>query len=297
MKVLKERALIINAVRNFFKGNDFLEVETPIRLPSIIPEAQIDSLSSEDFFLQASPELCMKRLVAKGYDKIFQICKCFRKNERGEKHLPELTMLEWYAKDETYIDLMTTCQDLIRYIAREMENSLTLIYQGQSIDLNKDFIKLSVKDSFLQFSDTTMEEACINGKFDEIMSFKIEPELGIDQPAFLYDYPVALGSLAKSKQSNPDLAERFELYIAGIELANGFSELIDPVEQKKRFESELALCKNQGKKEIPMPEKFLKDLSKMPKTAGIALGLDRLVMLFCNLTSIDQAVAFTPEQL
>ena len=297
MKVLKERALIINAVRNFFINDDFLEVETPIRLPSIIPEAHIDSVDSEEWFLQASPELCMKRLVAQGYDKIFQICKCFRKNERGEKHLPELTMLEWYAKDETYIDLMTTCQNLIRHIAKEADNSLTLNYQGKSIDLNKDFIKLSVKDSFLQFSDTTMEKACTNGNFDEIMSFQIESALGTDQPVFLYDYPVALGSLAKSKQSNPDLAERFELYIAGIELANGFSELTDPAEQRKRFKSELALRKNHGKKETPMPEKFLKDLSKMPKTAGIALGLDRLVMLFCNITSIDQAVAFTPEQL
>ena len=116
MKVLRKRAKIINSIRAFFTNNDFLEVETPLRLPAIIPEAHIDSIGSEKWFLQASPELCMKRLVAQGYDKIFQICKCFRKNERGEKHLPELTMLEWYAKNETYIDLMNTCQNLIRYI-------------------------------------------------------------------------------------------------------------------------------------------------------------------------------------
>ncbi len=197
MKALKKRALIINAVRNFFSDNNFLEVETPIRLPAIIPEAHIDSVDSEGWFLQTSPELCMKRLVAQGYDKIFQICKCFRKNERGEKHLPELTMLEWYAKDQIYLDLMHTCQELIRYIAEKIKTDLTLNYQNKSINLNKEFIKLSVKESFLQFSDTTMEKACINGKFDEIMSFEIEPNLGIDQPVLLYDYPVSLGSLAK----------------------------------------------------------------------------------------------------
>ncbi len=297
MKVLKDRAKIINAVRNFFTDNNFLEVETPLRLPAVIPEAHIDSLTSEKWFLQASPELCMKRLVAQGYDKIFQICKCFRKNERGEKHLPELTMLEWYAKDETYNDLMNTCQDLIRYVAEKIKTNSVINYQGKVIDLKNDFIKLSVKDSFLAFSDTTMEKACAKGNFDEIMGFEIEPNLGIDQPVFLYDYPASLGSLAKLKQGNPDLAERFELYIAGIELANGFSELIDPKEQRERFESEFTLRKGMGKKSIPMPEKFLADLSQMPETAGIALGLDRLIMLFCNLTSIDKAVAFTPEEL
>ena len=297
MKVLRKRAEIINSVRTFFINNNFLEVETPLRLPAIIPEAHIDSIGSEKWFLQASPELCMKRLVAHGYDKIFQICKCFRKNERGEKHLPELTMLEWYAKNETYIDLMNTCQNLIRYIAQHTKTDGVISYQNRPIDLKKDFLKLSVKDSFLQFSKTTMEQACAKGNFDEIMSFEIEPNLGIDQPVFLYDYPASLGSLAKLKQGCPDLAERFELYIAGIELANGFSELIDPKEQRKRFESELALRRTHGKKETPIPEKFLRDLSDMPETAGIALGIDRLVMLFCNLTTIDKAVAFTPEQL
>ncbi len=297
MKALQKRALIIHAVRTFFHDNNFLEVETPLRLPSIIPEAHIDSFGTEGWFLQTSPELCMKRLVSQGYERIFQICKCFRKNERSDKHLPELTMLEWYAKDETYLDLMNTCQNLVRYIAKKTGDSGTINFQDKSIDLKKNFLKLSVKDAFLKFTDTTMEKACSTGKFDEIVSFEIEPNLGLDQPVFLYDYPVSLGALAKSKQDNPDLAERFELYIAGIELANGFSELIDPEEQKARFESELSSRKAQGKKNIPIPEKFLSDLLNMPETAGIALGIDRLIMLFCNLTSIDNSVAFTPEQL
>lgn len=297
MKVLEQRAQIINAIRVFFLNNDFLEVETPLRLPAIIPEAHIDSMDSEGWFLQASPELCMKRLVSRGYDKIFQICKCFRKNERSEKHLPELTMLEWYAKDETYLDLMDTAQNLIRHIAKKTGSGNTLKYQNKTIDLKKKFLKLSVKDAFLQFTDTTMEKALVNKQFDEIMGFEIEPNLGTNQPLFLYDYPVSLGALAKSKHDNPDLAERFELYIAGIELANGFSELINPREQKKRFESELILRRSMGKQDIPMPKKFLEDLGKMPETAGIALGIDRLIMLFCNLDLIDKAVSFTPEQI
>jgi elongation factor P--(R)-beta-lysine ligase len=297
LEALKKRALIINAVRRFFSDNNFLEVETPLRIPAIIPEAHIDSINSDEWFLQASPELCMKRLISKGYDKIFQICKCFRKNERGEKHLPELTMLEWYAMNETYIDLMRTCQNLTRYIAEQTGQNKNIQYQGNSVNLTKKFTRLSVKDSFLQFSDTTMEKACKKGNFDEVMSFEIEPNLGTDQPVFLYDYPASLSSLAKLKKNNPNLAERFEFYIAGIELANGFSELIDAKEQRKRFEKELLLRKSMGKKDLPMPEKFLNDLSNMPETAGIALGIDRLVMLFCDLPSIDQAVSFTPEQL
>ena len=297
MNTLQKRSKIINSIRTFFLNANFLEVETPLRLPTIIPEAHIDSIESEEWFLQASPELCMKRLVAKGYDKIFQICKCFRKNERGAKHLPELTMLEWYTKSETYLDLMERCQNLIRYIADKTETGRTLIFQDKSINLEKEFIRLSVKDAFIKYSDTTMEKACARQKFDEVLSFQIEPNLGINKPVFLYDYPISLSSLAKSKPDNPDLAERFELYIAGIELANGFSELVDPGEQRKRFEYEQNFRIKHKKKDIPIPEKFLSDLSKMPETAGIALGVDRLVMLFCNLTSIDRAVAFTPEQL
>ncbi|MCP3901983.1 MAG: EF-P lysine aminoacylase GenX [Desulfobacteraceae bacterium] len=297
LEALRKRAIIINAIRAFFQDNDFLEVDTPLRLPSIIPEAHIDSFDTEGWFLQASPELCMKRLISQGYNKIFQICKCFRKNERSDKHLPELTMLEWYAKNQTYLDLMDTCQKLIEYIANKTETNGIINYQNLQIDLNTKFLRLSVKDAFLKYTHTTMEKACSTGKFDEIMSFEIEPNLGLDKPVFLYDYPASLGALAKLKPENPDLAERFELYIAGIELANGFSELIDPEEQKIRFEAELNSRKAQGKKNIPMPEKFLNDLSSMPETAGIAFGIDRLIMLFCNLTSIDQSVAFTPEQL
>jgi len=135
------------------------------------------------------------------------------------------------------------------------------------------------------------------GLFDEIMAFDIEPNLGIEQPAFLFDYPAPLASLARLKQDNPQRAERFELYLAGMELANGFTELTDPMEQRTRFEKEMAIRKKAGKAPMPMPEPFLADLSKIGEAAGIALGLDRLVMLFTDSRSIDQVVAFTPESL
>ncbi|MBF0205202.1 MAG: EF-P lysine aminoacylase GenX, partial [Desulfamplus sp.] len=132
------------------------------------------------------------------------------------------------------------------------------------------------------------------GCFDEIMAFEIEPCLGLEVPTFIYDYPASRAALAKLKSGNTSLAERFELYIAGIELANGFSELIDSVEQRERLET---VIKNKREKLMPMPEKFLHDLTKMPPTAGIALGLDRLVMIFTNASTIDRVVAFTPEEL
>ncbi len=135
------------------------------------------------------------------------------------------------------------------------------------------------------------------GLFDEIMAFEIEPKLGRKIPSFIFDYPAPMGALARLKSENSNLAERFELYMAGMELANGFTELTDPVEQRLRFENEMTIRKKAGKLPMPMPEPFLADLNKIGTAAGIALGLDRLVMLFTDSLSIDQVVAFTPESL
>ncbi len=297
LKNLTIRSKVIQAVRDYFTGNHYLEVETPIRCPSIIPEAQIDPLTSEGYYLQASPELCMKRLMSKGFDKIFQICKCFRKDERGTHHLPELTMLEWYTKNCTYLDLMDQCRDLITFIARQLSLENTIAYQNKTIQLDSDWQKLTVKEAFNCFSDQSLTESLADDRFDEILSFQIEPNLGKTTPAFLYDYPAQLASLAKLLPDNPNYAQRFELYIAGIELANGFTELTDSVEQQLRFKKENMVRTKQGKQPFPMPDIFLHDLKAMPDAAGIALGIDRLVMIFCNATSIDEVVTFSPEQL
>jgi elongation factor P--(R)-beta-lysine ligase len=292
---LKIRAAVIRAIREFFTEKQYLEIDTPIRCPSIIPEAHIEPVKSEDRFLQASPELCMKRLLSQGAEKIFQICKCFRKDERGQFHIPELTMLEWYARDHTYLDLMKQCEELISFIAGRLNIDNTLIHQGKTINLNSPWQKITVEEAFRRYSDITVTEALQSNQFEEIMSFKIEPHL--IQPSFLYDYPYSLASLARLVPANPKLAQRMEFYIAGIELANGFTELTDAQEQRQRFHRENLIREKQKRIPLPMPEKFLEDLKNMPEAAGIALGVDRLVMLFCNAVSIDEVVTFTPEDL
>lgn len=291
------RSLVIQAIRDFFTHSHYLEVETPILGPCVIPESQIDPVSVEGQYLQASPELCMKRLLSKGFDKIFQICKCFRKNERGTHHLPELTMLEWYAKDDTYLDLMDQCQGLITFIAKRLNLKNQIKYQNKIINLKQPWQKLTVGKAFDLYAEKSLSKALSDDSFDEIISFKIEPHLGNTSPCFLYDYPAILASLAKLLPGNPHYAQRFEFYMAGIELANGFTELTDPVEQKIRFEMENKIRDSQKKTAIPLPDKFLADLERMPNAAGIALGVDRLVMIFCNARSIDDVVTFTPESL
>jgi lysyl-tRNA synthetase class 2 len=295
---LKKRAKLIQSIRRFFTERDYVEVDTPIRLPVLIPEAHNEPVESGDCFLQTSPELCMKRLLAEtGCQRIFQLCKCFRKNERGDRHLPEFIMLEWYRTRCDYLSLMDECEELVKCLAQANDQGQHLTFQGRDIDLTKDWIRLSVADAFRKYSSVSLDRALQEDQFDEILCQHIEPELGVDVPVFLYDYPVALGALARKKQSNPLLAERFELYIGGIELANGFTELTDQAEQRQRFEKEVRLIKNQGRSSAGLPEKFLVSIPQMPETAGIALGLDRLAMILWDKSTIDEVVSFVPEDL
>ena len=291
------RARVIQAVRRFFIDRDYLEIETPIRIPAPAPEAHIDAVPTADYFLHTSPELCMKRLLAAGLKRIFQICRCFRQHERGRKHLPELTMLEWYRVGSNYLELMAESEELVSYIAGCLGRGEILSYQERSIELARPWLRLSVADAFDRYGSTTMSQALAAESFDEIMALDIEPNLGDPGPVFLYDYPAPHAALAKRKPRDPQLAERFELYIAGIELCNGFSELNDAAEQRERFEKELQTRRALGKPDYPMPESFLAALADMPAAAGNALGIDRLVMLFANTNNIDDVVAFTPEEL
>jgi lysyl-tRNA synthetase class 2 len=291
------RAKIIQAVGTFFIDNDYLEIETPCRIPAPAPEAHIDAEVSGDWFLRTSPELCMKRLIAAGHPRIFQICRCFRQKERGSMHLPEMTMLEWYTAGHNYFDMMEQCEELIRFVARRAGFEDFLVYQGNSIDLNVPWSRMSVTDAFEKFSSVSMETAILQDRFDQAMAFDIEPNLGHKKPLFLYDYPASAASLARLKPKNRSMAERFELYISGLELCNAFSELTDPVEQRTRFENEEKIRRESGLQAYPLPEKFLESLQFMPEASGIALGVDRLVMLFVNTTKIDDVVAFTPEEL
>jgi elongation factor P--(R)-beta-lysine ligase len=290
---LVQRGAIFNRVRGFFQEKGYLEVETPFRIPAPAPEAQIDAIASAGWFLQTSPELCMKRMLAAGYQRIFQICRCWREGERGTRHLSEFTMLEWYRAGVDYLGLMEETEALVRAAA----GATSIVYRGHSVELAPPWERITVAEAFRLHAGTTPEQALAAGSFDEIMVEMIEPRLGLSRPTFIYDYPACCGALARLKKGDPTVAERFELYIGGLEIANAFSELTDPGEQRRRFEAEAAERSSQGKAPYPVPEKFLTALSGLPDSAGIALGLDRLVMVLLDADTIDQVVAFTPEEL
>ncbi len=200
---LERRAGVIAAIRGFFGQQGYLEVETPIRIPAPAPETHIDAQEAGDWYLQTSPELCMKRLLAADFSKIFQICKCFRKGERGNRHLPEMTLLEWYTAGEDYRHMMQQCEKLVTYVLQRVDLPIDLPYQGRTIDLRPPWQRLSVEEAFRKFCGCTVEVALQEDRFDEIMGLAIEPRLGWDKPTLLYDYPAACGALARLKPGQP----------------------------------------------------------------------------------------------
>lgn len=294
---LHKRAIILQAIRQFFIDRGYLEVETPHRIPAPAPESHIDAIPSGDWFLHTSPELCMKRLLAAGYKKIFQVCRCWREGERGNLHIPEFTLLEWYRANIDHQDLMEECEALIQFVAFQIGSGEKINYRGEEIHLTSPWERITVKEAFKRFTGISVREALDKNLFDEVMVQGIEPRLGVKKPTFIYDYPSERGALARLKKDDPALAERFELYIGGLELANAFFELTDAEEQRRRFFSEEAYRRSMNKRPYPMPDKFLKELEEMPPSAGIALGVDRLAMVFLDVRSIDEVVAFTPEEL
>ncbi len=291
------RAKMVQAIRRFFIENDYLEVETPHIIPAPPPETHIDAVNAGSGYLHTSPEVCMKRLLAAGFPNLFQISKCFRADERGTFHLPEFTLLEWYRTGIEYNTLMDECRELILWIADKLGLGGTIRYQGREIDLKGPWSRISIQEAFDRYASVSLETAMKKEHFDEIMVLEIEPQLISEGPTFLYDYPAELAALARLKADNPEFAERFELYIGGLELANGFSELTDAREQRARFEKEHQKRFDLGKECYPMPENFLNSLEYMPEAAGVAVGMDRLAMIFADRPLIDDVVTFTPEEL
>lgn len=291
------RAHIIQSIRDFFNEEGFLEVETPLQIPANAPEEFIEPYPSGKMYLQTSPEICMKRLLCRGYKKIYQISKCWRADERGSRHLPEFTMLEWYRADSDYKELMNDCEALLLHVCRSLGASSSITFRQLPINFDKGVSYISVRDAFSRFCSITMEEAVLNGSFDELMVSMIEPALNQSHPVVLIDYPIQMAALARPKIGEDNVAERFELYAGGMELANGFSELNNAEEQRMRFIHANNKRTTAGLPPLPLPEPFLRELSMMPPSAGIALGIDRLVMLFTDSERIDDVVTFTPEQL
>lgn len=263
----------------------------------------------QNFYLITSPELQMKKLLGAGYSKIFNISKVFRNGEvGGGRHNPEFTMLEWYKSPFDYFTLMDQTENLVKFIAKEND------WKIENCNINEPWQRISIKDLFLRecnldleknndFSSLSLEAkklnlstaACQNWDdiFFKIFLNLIEPKLGFQKPCFLYDYPSSQAALAKKKESNPFWAERFELYINGQELCNGFSELIDEKEQRERLKEEQILRKSLGKEVFQIDQEFLKSLSKIKQSAaGNALGLDRLLMLFLGKSKIEEVLLF-----
>lgn len=299
--LLGQRARLIQAIRSFFIDQGYLEVDTPLRLPVQVPEANIVPLTSEGAFLHTSPEMCMKRLLARGNAHIFQICHCFRKEECGRLHHPEFTMLEWYQRDSDYRDLMVECEQLLTALIHRCRDFPGLDEDGRlrrpagRVDLTPPWDRLRVDEAFLRYAGIDVHAALAAGRFDEILVTVIEPQLGLYRPVFLYDYPLELGALARPRLDDPAVAERFELYIAGIELANAFSELVDPEEQRYRFLQEIEKIQQAGRW-AAMPEKLLEELGQITSAAGIALGVDRLLMLLTGSVHLASVIPFADEE-
>ena len=318
------RAKVLQGIRRFFLEEGFVEVETPYLVSSPGMEPHLLALEvsihppgggARRMYLHTSPEYAMKKLLGQGWDKIFQICRVYRDDEAGPTHQIEFTMLEWYRANADYRKIMEDCEGLLYFLSRECGQGAELRYQDKKIDLSPPAERLTVSQAMRTHGRvdigknidgaSLLEEAKSRGyrfdpgsvySFDEVF-FKVfleavEPRLGQPKPTILYDYPASMAALARRKPEDPLWAERFELYVAGLELANAFSELTDPAEQRKRFESDQRLRAVLERPLYPIDEDLLAALSRMPPSAGIALGVDRLAMLFCDTPAIQEVVAF-----
>jgi lysyl-tRNA synthetase class 2 len=292
---LERRVFILDTIRVFFKEQGFLEVETPIRAPAIAPEENIVPFQTEDWFLAASPELHMKRLLAAGYDKIFQFSHCFRKGERGRWHNPEFIMLEWYRTSADYTQIINDTEKLVAAIAEKLGFKKKVKYRGHDIDISLPWPRLTVSQAYVKSAGWDPVIDYDAERFDLDFVDKVLPSFSSNRPTVLLDYPAEAASLARLKVGNPLVAERAEVFIGGLELANAYSELIDAREQENRFKEAIEQIRRERGQLMPMPENFLKAMALMPECGGIALGIDRLVMLFCDADSIDDVMPFTVD--
>jgi lysyl-tRNA synthetase class 2 len=293
---LETRCRVLRLIRAFFEKEGFLEVETPILTAAPAPEVHIRPVpTTTGLFLSTSPELHMKRMLAAGFEKIFQITRSFRAGERGRLHHPEFAILEWYRAGADYKDLQEDCQRLVRFTCRAITPKSGLHFQGMPLDFEGPWERYSVREAVRKFAGWDPGPDPDQDRFDIDMTQKIEKNLGFPAPCILEDYPRSQAALARIKPSEPEVAERFELFWAGIELANGFSELTDPKEQRIRFQSAIEKKEQFEGTRYPLPEAFLTSLEHLHPCAGVALGVDRLVMLLAGTEGIDDVVAFTPE--
>jgi lysyl-tRNA synthetase class 2 len=295
---LAARARALAAVRAFFAREGFLEVETPIRVRAPGVDAHVDAFRAEGGFLITSPELALKRLLVGGMPRIFELARVLRADEAGQLHEPEFTLLEWYRAFAGQEAILSDTERLVRDVARAVSGKPELIApDGQRLGLRLPFPRLAVREAFRRFAgvkDAVDLALSDESRYFELLVERIEPALArIDRPIFLVEYPGSQAALARPSPLDPSIAERFELYAGGVELSNGYGELVDPVEQERRFRAERARRKAEGRRVYPLDRRFLRALSEgMPAAGGNALGLDRLIMLAVGAKSVAEVQAF-----
>jgi elongation factor P--(R)-beta-lysine ligase len=323
---LTTRTRIIAALREFFRSQDFLEVETPALQVSPGLEPHLMAFSTEivdpgegsrSLYLHTSPEFAMKKLLVAGVPQLFQLARVFRNGERSATHHPEFTMLEWYRSGASYLDLMDDCERLLRAAAISAGCD-PFTWQGRSADPQAPWQRVSVQEAFERYCGIDLLATAPDplaprldllagaahplgiaphdgdsweDLFFRIFLERIEPNLGNGAPTILYDYPISMAALARAKPEDGRLAERFELYVCGLELANAFGELTDATAQRRRFLADQEAKRARYGVAYPIDEDFLAALSHgMPESAGIALGVDRLVMLASGAKHIDDVL-------
>ena len=315
--IFRKRGQIVRAIRDYLTDRDYLEVETPMMHPipggaTARPFVTHHNALGMDLYLRIAPELYLKRLVVGGIERVFEINRNFRNEGISQQHNPEFTMLEFYQAYSTFEDLIELFQDMISKVTFELHGTHKITYQGTDIDLSPPWDRLTVKESILKYSDA--DEATLE---DRTLAFGFAKKLGLDpderwglgkllteifdsvaepkliQPTFITDYPTEVSPLSRKNDHNPEIVDRFELFICGREMANAFSELNDPIDQKERFESQVEE-KEAGDEEAHfMDEDYIRALEYgMPPTAGAGLGIDRLVMLLTDSASIRDVLFF-----
>jgi len=293
-QIIHQRAEVIDRIRTFFQKENFLEVQTPLLAPALIPESYLEVFEtglknktgkSQKAYLTPSPELWHKKLLAAGSGNIFEITKAFRNTDiGGSLHNPEFTILEWYRTKADYTDTMKDCENLIRFLVSPQK---TLTYQDKSLELNQPFERLTVAEAFEKYAQATPDN-----DFEINYVKYVEPKLGQKKPTLIYDYPAQFAPLAKPNADGLT-KQRFELYLFGIEIADAYTELTDAAEQRQQFEKEQAERRKLGRIAHPQDENFLKALeSGLPECSGVALGIDRLVMILANQKNIHDVTLF-----
>ena len=301
-EALRVRAATLATIRRFFAERGVLEVETPALSAATATDLHLRSLTCRAFddrrtlYLQTSPEFAMKRLLAAGSGPIYQICRSFRDGESGRRHNPEFTMLEWYRPGWDHHRLMDEVDELLAAVlGTPSGNRMTYAeafrhhagldpHRATDDDLRARIAQLEVPDPSSLDRDDLL---------NLILSHLAEPHLGRGRPDLVHDFPASQAALARVRPGDPPLAERFEVFVEGVELANGFHELADAEEQRRRFERDLAERRRRGLAEVPVDERLLAALAAgLPDCAGVALGVDRLVMLRLGASDIREAIAF-----